>query len=138
VALFTGQRTHAVESCCYRAPRLGCVWQQWVETTVGLLLDGCDLASLHLGRCRLMGKAHGVLWEGVKKSKRLSGRWNGFGRVVEETDYQKEYGSRPLVTSSCPARCYFLCRESDEHRHLQSGAELGCVAVCRTCSGFCP
>jgi len=58
-----------------------------------------------------MGKAHGVLWEGS-----LAGSWSRFGSVVEETDYQKEYGFRPLVTSPYPARCDFLCRGSDEHR----------------------
>jgi hypothetical protein len=91
------------------------VAEQWVETsrTVRLLLDACDLASLHLGRYRSMGKAHGVLWE---EGRGIGGRWNRCERVVEEADYQKQYGGRPLLTSSCPARCDFLCRGSDEHR----------------------
>jgi len=113
VALFEDQRTHAVDSSGYKAPSLGCVWQLWAETTVALLLDGW-YGVLAPGLLQVNGKSPRCP---VGRRKRLDGRWSRFGRVVEETDYQKECGSRPRVTSPCPARCDFLWRWSDEHRH---------------------
>jgi len=67
----------------------------------------------------------------VGRRERLGGRWSRFGRVVEETDYQKEYGSRPLVTSPYPASVIACAGDqmSTDIEAKQCKAELECVRI---------